>query len=353
MKTVLAVTISILFILLAGCSHVKTVSSDIAPESPAPVGYSVVYYIHGDSDYLFHMDDGTPAEADEQALSRAKKVAEQAESGEVFIFHQKPRKKRLGLFPRRSNRLYHYRNGELINRVQYRLRSDDEPFLTTEAALYHDYRSVNPDSNHRSFFLYFGHEIPLYPNQPYHATLPDIDVYTGSFAAGVERFHIRSNGSHDLVVLSTCSNATPVMAKGLKGLTDVLLASPQNLHLSHIDTGKLSLLESEPDIQASTLADAMAKETYQRLSETILTVITLSIYEMDRLSPYIDRLYERTARHLETEKPNIYRDNIDCEDLDFFEEGRYRDGVKVWYRAPAFGRQADRTGHSGWGCKGV
>jgi len=55
------------------------------------------------------------------------------------------------------------------------------------------------------------------------------------------------------------------------GVSDLLLASPMNLHLSHIDSEGLSLLESRPGISPVQLADSMAAQTCRRLEQEVQT----------------------------------------------------------------------------------
>jgi hypothetical protein len=153
----------------------------------------------------------------------------------------------------------------------------NEAFLATEAQLMNQFRAQNRTDKHQSYFLYFGHEIPMESNIAYHHTLRQIDVNLTSFAKGIQNFLISDEERFDLVVLSTCNNGTPAMAELLMPFTDVILASPQNLHLSHFDSDKMNLLESDPDTTPKQIARSMAEQTYQRLDTTIHTTITLAI----------------------------------------------------------------------------
>ena len=78
--------------------------------------YSIVCVIHGDGDYLYHDTDGNEYAADEEALAAAKRVAQQNPHAEVFIFHQRPRRHFLFLFPLRDGEFYYYRNGTACRR---------------------------------------------------------------------------------------------------------------------------------------------------------------------------------------------------------------------------------------------
>lgn len=314
------------------------------------VTYSAIIFIHGDSDYLYHTSNGEALEADEQALVRAKKMAEEANKGEVFIYHQKKQKTILGLFPRRSNRFYHYINGEMVRRIAYRNTSNDEPFFQTESELFRDVREKKRSEDPRMFFFYYGHEIPLNPGMSYHSSRSGIAVHTEAFSSGVNLF-LDDQKKFDLVVLSTCSNGSPKMVNHLQGVTDVLLASPQNLHLSHIHPFPVIRVEKNPDISSFQLAEVIAKDSFQRLTESVQTAVTLSVYEMGTVSSYIAELDRQTDRYMEQKTPNMYRDNTDCSKLSFFDPERYRKGVTTFFRPAIFGSDKSDSVHSGWGCK--
>lgn len=334
---------------MGACSTYKNVSSAQTDIAKANTDYRVIYYIHGDSDYLFHDEEGGAKQADSVALKRALKTAATAESGEVFIFHHNSESKFLGLFPRRNNRLYYYKNGELINEVKYRPEEKDEEFLTSESNLFSSYKLSEDTEVKRNFFLFFGHEIPSGPDQTYHSSFPEISVSTASFSDGL--MHFNSAGEKfDLTVLSTCSNGSPEIAKKLSPVTNILLASPQNLHLSHIRPEKLSILELNPVAPAAEIAEAIAEDTYRELSSSVQTVITLSVYRLDDIQGYLNELTTIVTEYTETNQPNEYRDNTDCAFLGLY-AGEFKEGVTVYYRAPAFGRESGRSTHSGWGCK--
>jgi len=336
--------------LFAGCSTYKSISSEGTAEPDPPPDYRVIYYIHGDSDYLFHDRGGIPKQADDVALSRALQTAEEANSGEVFIFHHKNQRKWAGLFPRRSNRFYHFKNGELINEIKYRPENNDESFLATESKLFDSINTHSDLDRVRNVFLFFGHEIPSEPATKYHSSFPEISVDRSSFTEGIKHF-IPEETKYDVTVLSSCSNGSPEMAKELLPVTEVLLASPQNLHLSHMHPKKLSMFETNPDAPAADIAEAMAEETYRELSSAVQTVITLTVYRMDELQPYIKNLNTLVTEYAETHQINPFRENRDCADLGVLDGGEFNSGIKTFYRAPAFGRESNKENHSGWGCK--
>jgi len=339
--------------VLSGCSHTSELIREDAVDETVNVDYSVVYYIHADSDYLFHDAAGEPVQGNKNVLDDAFDVAENAESGEVFIFYQRPERRFLGLFPRRGSRLYHYVNGELTSRVDFRHSDKSEEFLATEARLYNQYRTHSGEENRRNYFLYFGHEIPDDEGKKYHRTLPDIAVNTGSFSAGIQKFLGSDEQRFNLVVLSTCNNGTPVMAGYLLPFTDVLLASPQNLHLSHIDSESLGLLESEPGISSIQLAHSMAEQTFGRLKSEIHTAITLAVYDFEIVQEHKNELHTFAEAYDSLGSLRHFSDNVDCWNVPFFNEELFERGVDTWYKPARFGRQSGTTTHSGWGCKPV
>lgn len=341
----------ILFSFFAGCGATHKILHNKVVSQSAAIEYSVTYYIHADAGYLYHDSDGQPVSANSRVLETAKEVAKNARSGEVFIFYQRPEKKFLGLFPRKSNQFYHYINGEKTTQVAYRHRDKKEPFLTTETLLFNQYGHHNTGADRQHYLLYFGHEIPNDDGTNYHRTLPDIKVSTGSFAEGIHRFLMTDAQKFDLVVLSTCNNGTPVMAWHLIPFTDHLLASPQNLHLSHIDSRKMAGLEQQPRVSPVHLARSMADQTYRRLAANIHTTITLALYDLDPVRSYISELHTSTETHEQSVQNNLIQDLTDCAQFPFFDADAYRIGVTLWYKPARFGRGGQIVTHSGWGCE--
>ena len=349
--TILIGTALLMGAMLSGCSHTSELRGGDALEEMADVDYSVIYYIHADSDYLYHDASGRPVLGNRKVLNEARNVAENAESGEVFIFYQRPERRVLGLFPRRSSRFYHYVNGELASRINYRHSDGSEAFLTTEARLHNRYGTGSGKKDQQTIFLFYGHEIPDGGGKKYHRTKPDIAVNTGSFSTGIQKFLLREEQQFDLIVISTCNNGTPVMADHLISFTSVLLASPQNLHLSHIDSGNLELLETEPGISSVQLARSMAEQTYKRLASEILTTITLAVYDFDVVRNYNDELRAFAMAYESSGSMRHFSDNVDCSQVPFFDDASFSNGIITWFKPARFGRQTNTTVHSGWGCK--
>lgn len=337
--------------VLSGCSHTSELFKVDPADETENIDYSVIYYIHADSGYLYHDAGGKPVQGNKEVLADALQVAGKAESGEVFIFYQRPGKKILGLFPRRTSRLYHYAKGELTSQVNYRHSDRNEDFLTTEARLFDAYRIGTREENQRSYFLFFGHEIPDTEGKKYHQTLPGISVNTRSFSAGIQKFLPTDNQRFNLVVLSSCNNGTPVMAEHLMPFSDVLLASPQNLHLSHIDSEPLGLLEINPGITSVQLAHSMAEQTYRLLESEIHTTITLTVYDLATVLKYKNELHAFTMAYEALGSKQHFSDNVDCSQTALFDVDRFGKGLKTWYRPAKFGRKSLTSTYSGWGCK--
>lgn len=341
----------ILFFLITGCSHTSQIYiNESAGETAAK--YTAIYYVHADSDYLFHQSDGSPSQANEVALDKAIDVAKAARSGEVFIFHQKPERKRFGLFPRRQSEFYHYRNGTLLNHIKYRYTDENDSLLIAESNFYHTYHSRLHTSDHQAYFFYFGHEVPKDHDQKYHKSLPQIPVTIDTFASGLQGF-LAPGQSYDLVVISTCDNATSSMARHLVPFSRYLLASPQNLHLSYMDIDAMSLLEATQVPAVHDIALQMASNTFDRLSNDIHTAVTLTVFELAMVSEYIEAFDDRVSAFEESTNADPYRENIDCAELPFFKPDIYLKGVSSFYRPAKFGVKSASGVHSGWGCKGI
>jgi hypothetical protein len=338
---------------LSGCSTTSELFRAPPKDEAVNVDYSLIYYIHADADYLYYNAAGNPVMANSQILETALSIAEEAKSGEVFIFYQRPEKKFLGLFPRRSSQLYHYINGELNGHLRYRHPDRDESFLTTEARIYNQYRSHSGNEDQRNYFLYFGHQIPDDYGNKYHRTLPDIAVNTTSFSAGIQKFLVTDEQRLNLIVLSTCNNGTPVMAEHLMPFSDVLLAAPQNLHLSHIDSKSLNLMESNPGISSIQIAYSMADQTFQRLQNEIQTTITLTVYDLEMVQEYKNVLHDFSTKYEALGSMQHFSDHVDCNLVEFFDDQTFRKGVKTWHNPARFGRIPLASSHSGWGCKPV
>lgn len=348
MKPVLRVIIGLTVgSLLWSCQPSKNLTTDSSAKSSVTdkVDYSLVYVIHGDASYLYHDEEGKGRQADVQAVKEAMEVAQEAEKGEVFIFHQRPESKILWLFPKKDRLFYHYKNGELINRQKYSPQSSQAPFKT-EANFLKKHKSK--DSN-RQFLLYFGHEIPT-RNVGYHHSRPEVAFNVDNFSKGVGSF-LDEDKVFDLTVLSTCDNGSPDMASKIAPYSNAMLASPKNLHLSHIDTDSLLKLEENPDFSELDLAQLLATDTYQRLDQFIQTAVTLSVYNLRQQEQEIKSLQELYSTYKDNNITQIEAENVDCATLPFWDQSNFPPVNQVFYKPPRFGQKDDKKAFSGWGCK--
>ena len=345
-------------IILMGCSSTSKLSQTVPNEKTVNVDYSIIYYIHADSDYVYYDTNGQRKQDNEEVLQTAIEVAENAKSGEIFVFYQRPENRILGLFSRKKSRLYHYLNGEKIAETNYRHTDKNEAFLTEEGRLFNLHRSQTRRLNRhftesQSYFLYFGHEIPLSNGESYHSTLPNISVNIKSFTEGLRNFLQPEDQRFNMILLSTCNNGSPIMAEHLLLLTDVMLASPQNLHLSHINSEKMGLLETSPGISSTQLAHNMADHTFKRLNLEIQSTITLSVFDFDVVQLNQKELFTFSKSHQPKSSIMDFSDNIDCSHIASFDVDTFGRGVKTWYKSAKFGRRSSTNIHSGWGCKSI
>jgi hypothetical protein len=336
-----------LLLTVVGCRTTRVAS----PKYQKPPEYSIIYVIHGDSDYLYHTPDGSPRQADIHVLSEAKQTARHAKHGEVFIFLQNPETKILWLFPKKDRMFFYYRNGKLVHKQHYSPHSKKKSFVS-EANLYQKYSRNHPSAADSVIFLYMGHEVPVTDSYPYDLSRPKARFDTNNFVRGVKSFLHDGDSTFSLVVASTCNNGTPAMVQKLSPYTHYILASPEDLHLSQINTERLSaLLENGSTVEQA--ADSMAAHTFKRLKRFLETTITLSLYNTRKTKKYLAPLAKKYETHLHSlTAQNLLEDNTDCADLPFFHHPGKNNGVKVWYRPSPFGKKTRTdSSFSGWGCK--
>ncbi len=342
---------AVLILTLQACSHTAIVAERDSHEPDESTKYSAIFYIHADADYLYHDANRAAVRANERALSSALEIAEEAQSGEIFIIHQKRKRSFLGIIPRRNNDIYYFRNGTLQQQIKYRYQGASVPFLQKEGEIYHQLTAGRPANREQSYFFFFGHEIPVSGGEGYHNSHSDVNVNASALVSGLNAFVHDEDDKFGLITLSTCSNGTPLIAEQLLPLTNYLLASSQNLHLSYLDVEGLLLLQKDPSTTPHQIARVIAKQSFDRLTKDIQTEVALSVYDMSEVSLYLSELAEIVRNDEETTRPNIFRENVDCAELEQFDATVFTQGVETWYRPPRFGRRASSGIHSGWGCK--
>lgn len=312
--------------------------------------YSIVFIIHGDGGYLYHDAGGNAHRADEVTLAKAKTVAENNLRAEVFIFHERHRRHFMLFFPRRDGTFYYYRNGRLAAQESYwrdqgELRFDPEMELYTR---FHAEGSPGPVS----MFLYFGHEIPEYGGEGYDASYKNRTFTIDDLSEGL-KIITRDSTKVDLVVLSTCFNGTPHTMEALAPHARYVIASPDNLHLSYFDIGSFERLDTglrEGDV--SEFAKKFARHAFDRLAEELQTTVTVVVYDMELVRPFVSSVkdvYDRTLISLEG-KASGSIERCDCAEDPAYASPEMSEGVTVLYRPPQFGRSKNKDGHSGWEC---
>lgn len=344
-----------LLVLLSSCSVDLPVQRETLPaeEGPSAVAYSIVCVIHGDGDYLYHDTNGNEYRADEEALARAQRVALRNPHAEVFIFHQKPRKNILFLFPVRDGEFYYYRNGRLFATESY-WRDHEQSAPMPEVELYHRFHSDNY-RNLTSVFLYCGQEIPEFGGAGYDASYPDRPFTVHDLAGGLKGF-IGDSARFDLLVLSTCFGGTPYTIGALGPFARYIVASPDNLHLSYLDIHSLDRLDlSLPDGDVPAFAKRFAQQSFDRLTGTVQTTVSVAVYDVDRVQAFLDSVTSLYSQMLTIVKgeprasPTAF-EHCDCAELRAYALPVMSDGVDVFYRSAHFGRSKGKQNHSGWEC---
>ncbi len=336
----------LLLLVLSSC---KSVGSPMVDEGP--VEQSIVFLIHGDADYRFHGLDGAAHQADKEALEKAVRVAERNPDAEVFIFHQRPRKRFLFLFPQDDGTFYFFRGGERRVKETYRSHTGSA-WLDAETAFFERYRSRQASPEPTRILAYLGHEIPEMAGVVYHASRRNATFSLDDFSRGMAGLSA-DVGSFDLMVLSTCYNGTPHSIRALLPFAEYVVASPDNLHLSHLDLHPLEYMDQALDARGvSDLATDVARVSFERLSRDLQTSVTVAVYDMDRVRPYVEAVapeYDRVLMTLENVPP-ARLGHVDCAGIVPMVRPDMSDGVELFYRAPRFGRSAGNRSHSGWQC---
>ncbi len=351
---VLKTACAALAVVLASCSADLAVQRGAQQEAEATATlFSVVCVIHGDGEYLYHDTTGTEYRADEEALAGAIRIAQHNPQAEVFIFHQRARRRFLFMFPLRDGEFYYYRNGRLLANESYwrdQERSDFEP----EGELYRRF-GRNNQSGMVNIFLYCGHEIPESGGAGYDASYPDRTVTVQSLGGGFQGL-TRHAARFDLMLLSTCFGGTPYTIGAFGSAARYIVASPDNLHLSYFDLHALERLDlSLREGDAYTFARRFARQSFDRLTRDIQTAVSVAVYDVDRVQEFVRSVnteYERTlsAWKGETYTSSATKEHCDCADLPAYVLPTMNQGVEVFYRPARFGRSKDKQSHSGWEC---
>lgn len=356
-QSILLVVMSyvVLTVLLSSCSPKLSVlkESKQTEYTSLKTHYSIIFFIHGDSDYLYRDTSDNEYNADEETVMKAKKVAEQNPNAEVFIFHQKPKTHFLLFFPRRDGEFYYYRNGQLIANELY-WRDQEKSNFNLEVELYRQYHSVNQDKL-INMFLYFGHEIPEVGGVGYDESYPDRSFTIDDLASGMKSVTSDSI-KFDLTILSTCYGGTPNIIRKLGEFTHTIIASPENLHLSYFDISALERLDvnlKDGDVPAFT--KRFARQSFDKLASSIETTVSVAVFDAERVQSFVNSVqkdYNQTLNSLKglTQADLAVIEHCDCADVPAYQISTIKDGVDVLYRSARFGRSKNKQSHSGWEC---
>lgn len=345
----------VLTVLLSSCSPKISVQeeSQLTEYRSPKTKYSIIFFIHGDSDYLYLDTINNEYNADEETVINAKKVAEQNQNAEVFIFHQKPRRHFLFFFPLKDGEFYYYRNGQLIANELY-WRDQEKSNFDLEVALYHKFHVINQNKM-INMFLYFGHEIPEVNGEGYDESYPDRTFNIDDLVSGLKNF-TNDSTIFDLTILSTCFGGTPYSIGKLIPFTRTIIASPENLYLSYFDLFPLERLDINlQDGDVPAFAKRFARQSFYKLKSNIQTTVSVAVYETKIVQNFVNSVqndYSKTLIRLKgiTRANLALIEHCDCADIPAYRIPTISDGVDVLYRPARFGRSKNKQSHSGWEC---
>lgn len=322
-------------------------------DSLSSMPYSIVCIIHGDGDYLYHDSNNEEHVADVDALAKVQTVAEQNPQAEVFIFHERPKTHYLLFFPQRDGDCYVYRGGHLIASESYR-RNEGTSRFDPEVALYDKFH-VDAPSPAARIFLYFGHEIPEFAGTRYDRSYSGLTFTVADLTDGLKRI-TRDTARFDLAILSTCYNGTPHTIAALAPYARIIVASPENLHLSYFDIGPLEHLETGfRGTSISEFAHVFAQHAFDQLTREVQTAVTVATYDADRAAPYLHYAagtYDRTLASVASSPTETtpFLQHCDCAADAAYVLPGIHDGVDILFQPAHFGRSRNIPSHSGWEC---
>ncbi len=351
----------VVFVLcLFSCSSMPPVHREMTlkMESTRPIRYSIVFIIHGNGDYLYHDTHGREHRADEEVLVGATRVAMQNPQAEVFIFHERPRRRFLLLFTHQDSKFYYYRNGKLLAKESYQ-RDQRQSRFDHEVNLYYKYRKkfgqplrTEEQPELARFFLYFGHEIPEVESSGYDASNKRLVFTVNDLAVGLKDITTDFT-KFDLIVLSTCYGGTPHTISALAPYARTIVASPGNLHLSYFDLHPFERLDDAiRDSDVHMFAKKFAQQAFDRLTKDVQTAVTVAVYDVDIVREYlslVDSIYDRTLRILNGKSP-VPLEHCDCAKEPAYNLPGMSNGVDILYRPAQFGQSRQKQTHSGWEC---
>ena len=156
----------------------------------------------------------------------------------------------------------------------------------------------------------------------------------------------------DLVVLSTCIGGTVGTLKALAPLSRFVIASPESLHLSHMDMSGLQGLETWNGNDLQSFLTEVVWHAFTELTHLTSTVVSIALYDTAAAPPLLDSVskqYEEKLRKLERDE-GVPLEYYDCIEDPLFPREDGGEGVFILYRPPLFGRDQNKSSHSGWEC---
>lgn len=330
MRTILFVIITTSILLSFSSCSSNTYYNINKSFSPDSLSHSLIFYIHGDSDYLYYNDKNEAVYADKKSVEKAMNVAKQLTNSEVFIFYQKRKEYFLFFFPEDDKELYYFRKGKLIAR--YSTEASETSLLDDEIQFVDKYSVSNKAPNLPTIFLYFGHQIPEKNETGYFVSHPQIAFGIDTLSNKLDQLRSELGiKNFDISILSTCVGGTPYVAEKFSSLTKYLIASPEDLHLSYMDIDYLKELNSMSDIDIEKFSKSFSLNSFNMLKEKTTTIISIVDYNMGKLRKTLSHIKNLTCK----ESLNLLRDH---------------DGVTIYYRPPKFGKHKNELHHTGWNC---
>jgi len=318
----------------------------LSPRHEENAQATMMFIVHGDGNYLYHDRSGNAHRADEEIVREVQRIGKGSSSAEVFLFHQKPGNGLLPL-PRKNGVFYYFKQGALQQKLSYHRKSG----LQAEVEILHRLTCAGVHSGERRSlcFFYFGHGISEWQTaNRTNRILTLSDLTTGLASLGA---CLRDDQKFDLAVLSSCYSGTTAIIGAISPYVRYVVASPENLHLSHFD---LSLFHKEKisDMDAERLAFELASRSFQKLETSTETVVTVAVYDAQKTAGFL----QEAAANLAQGPPNYSDDDMagivyrDCFEDSTAEWAQVQYGVTVFYRPPRFGKMRNKLRHSGWDC---
>lgn len=350
MKSIIAMALMFaVSLILTSCHRNPGVLRDEAISGPHhfEIKSTLVFFIHGDGSYSYHDQKGKRFEADAVILQQAIAMATNSPRAEVFIFHQKPKRKWLFLIDRPDGSFYYFRNGAQVASGSYHRRTQLSE-LDSEIEIFKTYRDPGTQEK-ASGFLYFGHSLSELYVESSRQTMN-----VRGLAQGMSRLLSEVDPNlmkFDLVALSACYSGTPGIVAELAPYSRYILASPDDLHLAYLDIQPLRHFSEVGFSEVQNFAQEMALHSFARLKEWTQTSITLAVYDIERIAPFLQEMQSRQPVQSQNSRQPVNVEYCDCLDRSSSAAAEIPSaGVEVYYQPPRFGRLKNKTKHSGWTC---